>query len=62
MKINCFGVGTDPSKDHVTRGAMRATYLTSVMLKRKKEEKKEKKERKTEERRERERKEALPSL
>ena len=56
FKINCFEVGTDPSENHVTRGAMRATHLTLVKLKRKQKEKKGRKERKRregEERRER---------
>ena len=56
FKINCFEVGTYPSENHVTRGAMRATHLTLVKLKRKQKEKKGRKERKRregEERRER---------
>ena len=28
FKINCFGVGTDPSEDRVTCGIMRVTYPT----------------------------------
>ena len=64
MKINCFGVGTDPSEDSMTHGAMRATHLTLVKLKRKQKEKKWKKRRKTEIMRgeEREGKGALRSL
>ena len=67
MKINCFGVGTNPSEDRMTRGAMKATLLTLVKLKRKEKEKKrkKKKKRKTERRRGKEGeigKGALPSL
>ena len=40
MKINCFGVGTDPSKDHVTHSALRATHLTFKLVKRKTKRKK----------------------
>ena len=55
MKINCFGVGTDPSNDRMTRGAMRVSHLTLVKLKRKEKGKKERKtEGRTREKRERE--------
>ena len=45
MKINCFEIETDLNNDRVTRGAMSATHLTLVKLKRKQKEKKREKKR-----------------